>query len=155
MISPPGRGREPSERLRDLLREIGTATEPDPALAPEQQLRSAMHAYFDVVERNAGAYRELYRDALSTDPGLQEFVEEALHRQAERLFALLAPDVRAREMVRLVVHGWFRFLIDACLRWLETRPVDRDALCDVLVDTLFSAVASATRAAAPEDWDDR
>jgi AcrR family transcriptional regulator len=152
MSSSPGRGREPSERLVGLLREIVAATEPDLALAPEQQLRSALHAYFDVVERHAETYRELYRDALGTDPELQEFVDASLDRQAERLFALLAPDVRAREMVRLAVHGWFRFLIDVCLRWLETRTVERDALCDVCVDTLFSAVASATRAATPDEW---
>jgi hypothetical protein len=152
MSASPRGGSEPSDRLQGLLREIAVATEPDTTLPPEQQLRSAMHAYFDVVERHAEAYRELYRDALGTDPELQEFVDASLDRQAERLFALLAPDVRSREMVRLAVHGWFRFLIDACLRWLETRAVDRDALCDVCVDTLFSAVASATRAGVPDEW---
>jgi hypothetical protein len=55
-------------------------------------------------------------------------------------------------MVRFAVHGWFRFLIDACLRWLDTRAVDREALCDMCVDTLFSAVASATRAGTAEDY---
>jgi hypothetical protein len=52
-------------------------------------------------------YRELYRDALGTDPALQELVDASLDRQAERLFGLLAP-------------------------------------------TLFSAVASATRAGSPD-----
>src|SRR4051794_21104807 len=96
----PGTGREPDARFVDLLREIAAATEPDTTLPPEQQLRSAMHAYFDVVERHADDYRELYRDALGTDPDLKEFVDMSLDRQAERLFAILAPDVRARELVR-------------------------------------------------------
>jgi AcrR family transcriptional regulator len=152
MSASPRGGSGPGDRLQDLLREIAVATEPDPTLPPEQQLRCAMQAYFDVVERNAAAYRELYRDALGTDPALQQFVDASLERQAGRLFGILAPDVRSREMVRLVVHGWLRFLIDACLRWLETRAVDRDALCDVCVDTLFSAVASATRAGSPGEW---
>jgi hypothetical protein len=153
MSSSPGRGRARTDELRALLGEIAAATEPDPSLAPEQQLRAAMDAYFAVIERNAGAYRELYRDALWTDPELQQLVDVSLERQAERLFAILAPDVRAHELVRLVVHGWFRFLIDACLRWLETRPVPRDVLAEVCVDTLFSAVASATRtASATDEW---
>jgi hypothetical protein len=152
MSSSPGRGTDPNDRFLDLLRRIGAATEPDLALAPEQQLRVAMHAYFDVVEGHPDDYRDLYRSALATDAALQATVAASLDVQAERLFAILAPDVRAREAVRVVVHAWFRFLVDACLQWVEGRPIDRDVLCDVCVDTLFSAVASATRATAPDEW---
>jgi hypothetical protein len=152
MSSSPGRGREPREGLLDLVHEIGVVTRPDASLPPEQRLRRSMQAYFDLVERRAAEYRQIYRLEIGADPELRALVGVSLERQAERLLALLAPDVRAREMVRFAVHGWFRFLIDACLRWLDTRAVDREALCDMCVDTLFSAVASATRAGTAEDY---
>jgi hypothetical protein len=134
-----------------VLRGIAVVTEPDSALPPEQRLRAAMAAYFEYVEANEADYRRLYQGETAAYPEVRALVAGALERQAERLLALLAPDVRALEMVRLAVHGWFRFLVAVCLQWLDRPTVERDAVSDVCVDTLFSAVASATRAAAGEE----
>jgi hypothetical protein len=93
----------------------------------------------------------MYQGPTASDPEVRALTDGALARQSERLLAILAPGVGALPMVRIAVHGWFRFLVATCLLWLEDRSVDRDALADMCVDTLFSAVASATRAAAGEE----
>jgi hypothetical protein len=149
-MSSPGGGPD-KQRLRDLLAEIARVTEPDPELPPEQRLRSAMAAYFAVAEAHAADYRALYVGPTAAEPEVRALTTGALERQSERLLALLAPGVGALPMVRFAVHGWFRFLVATCLLWLDERSVDRDALSDMCVDTLFSAVASATRAAAEEE----
>ena len=139
------------QRAHEVLRELAAVTEPDPELPPEQRLRAAMAAYFAFAERNAVDYRALYEGETACDPGVRALVAGALARQAERLLAILAPDVRALEMVRFAVHGWFRFLVAVCLRWLDEPAVDRDDLSDLCVDTLFSSVAAATRATPTDD----
>src|SRR5690242_9044502 len=116
-MSSPGEGSAVVERLSEVLRGIAVATEPDPELPPEQRLRSAMAAYFAYVQANEVDYRRLYQGETAADREVRALVAGALERQAERLLALLAPDVRALEMVRLAVHGWFRFLIAVCLQW--------------------------------------
>jgi AcrR family transcriptional regulator len=146
-------GGEPQtiERARQVLQDLGDVTELDPGLAPEQRLRAAMAAYFAYAEAHADDYRALHRGETAVLPEVRALVAEALELQAARLLAMLAPDVRVLEMVRFAVHGWFRYLVANCMLWLERPSVDREALSDVCVDTLFSAVAAATRAAAPDE----
>jgi hypothetical protein len=71
MSSSPGRGREPREGLLDLVHEIGVVTRPDASLPPEQRLRRSMQAYFDLVERRAAEYRQIYRLEIGADPELR------------------------------------------------------------------------------------
>jgi hypothetical protein len=150
---PPRKGRLTSELLMDVMRRLADATAPDATLAPEQRVRSAVDAYLRFAEANADAYRAVYKSELSGEPELRALVEATLDQSAERIFAILAADVRARQLVRVAVHGWFRFLIDVCLRWLDERAVEREAVLELSLDTLFSAVAAATRAAAHDgEW---
>jgi len=146
-----GGGAETLERVREVVRGIARVTEPDPALEPEQRLRASMAAYFAFAREHAEDYRLLYEGDAATAPEVRALVDAALEGQAERLRAVLAPEVRDLPLVGLAIHGWMRFLAATCLRWLDDPSIGREALADLCVDTLFSAVASATRAGAGDD----
>jgi hypothetical protein len=146
-----GGGAETLERLRDVVWGIARVTEPDASLEPEQRLRASMARYFAFAQEHAEDYRLLYEGDAATTPEVRALVDMALERQSDRLRAVLAPEVRDLPLVQLAVHGWMRFLAATCLRWLDDPSVGREALADLCVDTLFSAVASATRAGAGEE----
>jgi AcrR family transcriptional regulator len=116
-------------------------TEPDPALPPLDQLRGSLEAFLELIDENELAYRKLMQ-SVSSVPEVRELVEDVRTRTAARILEGLYPD-GVPPKARAAVHGWLWFMDGACLNWIEHRDLSRDELRDLLLGTLFGALAAA------------
>lgn len=121
--------------------EILNVTQPDPALLPDQQLRSGLEAYLTYVEQHPHLYRAIFRSAASADRSIQDIVSHNLDLQAQRLLSGLGVDQEASAVMLIAVRSWFAFLIHAVLDWLDQRAViGRQQLLERCMGALEGAI---------------
>jgi AcrR family transcriptional regulator len=123
-----------AERLRER-------TEPDPELAPVEQLTKSLEGFLSLVEENAVAYRNLMQSATGV-PEIRDLVEEVRRVTAERILDGIYPD-GAPPKARTAVSGWLWFMDGACLNWIEHRDIERGELRDLLLGVLMGALVAA------------
>jgi AcrR family transcriptional regulator len=123
-----------AERLRER-------TEPDPELAPLEQLTKGLDGFLSLVEENAVAYRNLMQSATGV-PEIRDLIEEVRRVTAERILGALYPD-GAPPKARTAVSGWLWFMDGACLNWIEHRDIDREELRGLLLGVLMGALVAA------------
>jgi AcrR family transcriptional regulator len=123
-----------AERLRER-------TEPDPDLAPLEQLTKSLDGFLSLVEENAVAYRNLMQSATGV-PEIRDLIEEVRRVTAERILGGLYPD-GAPPKARTAVSGWLWFMDGACLNWIEHRDIEREELRGLLLGVLMGALVAA------------
>lgn len=119
--------------------ELRRRTDPDPALPPGEQLRSALDGWLELIEENAQAYANLQQSAAAV-PELREIVAAIRDATSGRIVDGLgggAPPARA------AVRGWLWFMDGACLDWIECGDYSRDDLRELLLGTLAGALRAA------------
>jgi AcrR family transcriptional regulator len=122
-----------AERLRER-------TEPDPELPPVEQLQKSLDAFLELIEENAGAYRNLMQSATGV-PEIRDLIEEVRRATAQRILEGIYPQ-GAPPKARIAVSGWLWFMDGACLNWIEHRDVERGELRDLLVGVLMGALVA-------------
>jgi AcrR family transcriptional regulator len=127
--------------LEQAAAELAATTQPDPTLAPVEQLSRSLEAYLGWVERHAGAYEKLIT-SVGAVPEVRELVERIRRETAERILAGIAPGGVAPPL-RAAVRGWMWFMDGAILDWLEHRDIDRSRLHGLLLGTLLGAVTAS------------
>jgi AcrR family transcriptional regulator len=120
-----------AERLRQR-------TEPDPGLPPVEQLKGSLDGFLELVEENAGAYRNLMQSATGV-PEIRDLIEEVRRVTAQRILDGIYPE-EAPPKARIAVGGWLWFMDGACLNWIEHRDVERDEFRDLLLGVLMGAL---------------
>lgn len=120
-----------AERLRER-------TEPDPELPPVEQLKGSLDGFLELVEENAGAYRNLMQSATGV-PEIRDLIEEVRRLTAQRILDGIYPE-EVPAKARIAVSGWLWFMDGACLNWIEHRDVERDELRDLLLGVLMGAL---------------
>jgi AcrR family transcriptional regulator len=124
--------------------QILSATEPDPQLAPAEQLRRGLGAYIAYVQQHPHGYRALFRGAPGADSTVRALVDANLEHQAERILLGVGEDpAKAPPMVRLAVRGWLSFVVATALDWLDAPDVGADALQELWIQTLFGSLSAA------------
>ena len=123
-----------AERLRER-------TEPDPELAPVEQLTKSLDGFLSLVEENAVAYRNLMQSATGV-PAIRDLIEEVRRVTAERILQGLYAE-EAPPKARTAVSGWLWFMDGACLNWIEHRDIERGELRDMLLGVLMGALLAA------------
>jgi AcrR family transcriptional regulator len=113
-------------------------TEPDPDLPPVEQLKGSLDGFLELVEENAGAYRNLMQSATGV-PEIRDLIEEVRRLTAQRILAGIYPEA-VPPKARIAVSGWLWFMDGACLNWIEHRDVERDELRDLLLGVLMGAL---------------
>jgi AcrR family transcriptional regulator len=130
--------------LQQAAAELSVATEPDPALAPAEQLGRAVDAYLSWVEQHAEAYAKLMR-SVGAVPEVREIVDHVRRDTADRIVTGIAGDEPATPALRAAVRGWLWFMDGALEDWLEHRDMDRGQVHALLLGTLLGAVTAAGR----------
>jgi AcrR family transcriptional regulator len=120
-----------AERLRKQ-------TEPDPELAPVEQLAKSLDGFLSLVEENAVAYRNLMQSATGV-PEIRDLIEEVRRVTAQRILDGVYPD-GAPPKARTAVSGWLWFMDGACLNWIGHRDIEREELRDLLLGVLMGAL---------------
>jgi AcrR family transcriptional regulator len=130
------------ETLGAWAEQLRERTEPDPDLPAAEQLAHSLDAFLELVEENAGAYRNLIASALGTQQ-IRELVDSVRQRTAERILAGLYEQGPPPPEARIAVKGWLWFMDGACLDWIEHRDVERAELRDMLLGVLMGALLAA------------
>lgn len=120
-----------AERLRER-------TEPDPDLAPVEQLAKSLDGFLSLVDENAVAYRNLMQSATGV-PEIRDLIEAVRRVTAQRILDGVYPD-GAPPKARTAVSGWLWFMDGACLNWIEHRDIEREELRDLLLGVLMGAL---------------
>lgn len=123
--------------------ELAEVTRTDPSLPPLEQLSGAVDAYLAWIEAHSDSYRMLMGSA-GSHAEVAALIDRVRAQTAQRIVDGLAAGGPPPLALPIAVHGWLWFMDGACLRWLEGRDLDRDALRDLLVQTLAAAVAAAS-----------
>jgi AcrR family transcriptional regulator len=128
--------------LDEKAAELARVTEPDPALAPLEQLRASLGAFLGWVEENREAYGKLVRSA-SAIPEVREVVDRVRDATTARILEGLSPGAPPRPALRAAVRGWLWFMDGAILDWTEHGDMTRDELAGLGLGTLLGAVTAA------------
>jgi AcrR family transcriptional regulator len=127
--------------LAEAAEQLRERTEPDPELAPLDQLRDSLEGFLELIDENALAYQKLMQSATSV-PEVNELVADVRTRTAQRILAGLYPS-GAPAGARIAVNGWLWFMDGACLDWIDHRDLSREAVRDQLLGTLLGALTAA------------
>jgi AcrR family transcriptional regulator len=126
------------EQAAEVLR---ARTTPDPSLPPAKQLTTSLEGFLELVDENAIAYRKLM-ESVTSAPEVREMVGEIRSTTAERILRGLFPN-GAPPKGRAVVKGWLWYMDGVLLDWIDQRDLERDEVRDLLLGTLFAALAAA------------
>ncbi|HEX5609263.1 MAG TPA: TetR/AcrR family transcriptional regulator [Solirubrobacterales bacterium] len=129
--------------------QLRVRTETDPDLPPLEQLTRSLDAFLELIEENAGAYRNLIRSAAGV-PEIRDLIESVRQATVQRILEGIYPD-GAPPKARTAVSGWLWFMDGACLDWIEHREVDREEMRGLLLGVLMGAlVATGTPPEIPQ-----
>lgn len=124
--------RAASVQLRRLMR-------PDPALPAGEQVRRSLAVYLDHVRANRAKIQAFVRGGIGSDPDVLQVTEDTRRAVWEFMLAgLEASD--DEQLLRFAVRSWVRFVEVMALDWAESGAVAREAVIDVCVAVLETAV---------------
>ncbi len=130
--------------LRAASMQLRRDMRPDPDLAPAEKVRASLNVYLDHVKANLAKTKAFVRGGIGSDPEVIEVIEST--RRAVWQFMLDRLNASDEEhLLRLAVRGWIRFVEVAALEWAQSAAVDKDAVIDVCVAVLGTAIRQSRR----------
>jgi AcrR family transcriptional regulator len=133
------------EVARAAAQELIRRTMPDESKAPLEALHGSLHAFIDYVEENPDNYKSLVRGAASGDADMRALSDATRATLAARVIAVVAEmGLQMGPRAELSVHGWVAFVEECVIRWIDTRPFDREGLQDLLAKSLPAVVLAGT-----------
>jgi len=129
--------RAASAQLRRLMR-------PDPGLPAGEQVRSSLSVYLDHVQANLPKIQAFVQGGIGSDPEVLEVTEGTRRAVWEFMLAGLRATDDER-LLRFAVRSWVRFVEAIALDWAESGGVAKEAVIDVCVAVLRTAVEEARR----------
>jgi len=133
--------------VRAAAAQLRRLPRPDPSLPPFEQVGGILRVYLDHVRANRAKTHAFVRGGIGCDPEVLEVTETARRAVWESMLAGL----RASEdehVLRFAVRSWVRFLEVMALDWAESDIVDKEAVIDVCVAVLDTAVRHARKSRA-------
>ncbi len=130
--------RAASLQLRRLMRS-------DPALPPMEQVRGGLSVYLDHVKANPAKNQAFVRAGIGSDPEVIEVMEETRRAVWESLLAGMGA-TEDEHLLRFAVRGWVRFVEVTALDWAQSGQVEKEALIDVCLAVLGTAIERSRRA---------
>jgi AcrR family transcriptional regulator len=128
--------------VREGARQLLERTVTPDDMPPLERLRAGLDAYLDYVEEHGPAYAALLRGGIGSDPEVARIVDETRAQVCDRMVQG-APVVAPGPLVRVALRAWVGFVETAALDWLDKRLVARDAVRDLAIAVLMSAVEAA------------
>lgn len=125
---------------RDLMAEIARSGSIELTMA----LRFGVEGFFDIVTGEPAIYGFIFRSIRSNDRGL---LDNALVRSLQARFELVAgvlvPEADP-DLLRVMAHGTFGFMIGAIESWLNAKTPPREELIDNIVLVLANGLQTLT-----------
>jgi AcrR family transcriptional regulator len=140
--------------LERAMAHMMSATAPDPALSPLEQLYAGIEHYLDYCRANMHGSQAIHRGAASGDPEVIAAVEKDTRMHQERILAVLDPSGQPDPLLVIAVASWILFLRTACQEWLVTDEVKRDDVRDLCASALIHTIANLPAEARPAQLDE-
>ncbi len=132
------------EVVRRAAADLIRLTDPDPDLAPDEQLASSIAAYVDYVRETYQSYVSLVRGAASGDDQLREIADETRTALTFRIVSNLDNlGVERTPATELVARGWTAYAEELVLSWAAAPTITRDELIRMLSTSLAALLATA------------
>ena len=128
--------REATDRLLER-------TKADPRLPREAQLEATIKSYVDYLEELPAGFAAVHRGTIGADPEVRQIVEKYKRVQLGRLLRGLELKRGEKPALELAVRGWFGFVVDASLDWIEERQVTAEELQHLFAATLNCALVAS------------
>ncbi len=123
--------------LNSAVDEMIEIVQPQPGLAPAEQLRRSLDGYLGFVDEHAVSYRAVLRGSIGSDPEVVA-IADRFRNAAYELIVSQAPAVTP--LLSLAIRGWIGFVEAVSLEWLRSRRPPRTQLVSLLIDTLTDAL---------------
>ncbi|HEV7469993.1 MAG TPA: TetR/AcrR family transcriptional regulator [Pseudonocardia sp.] len=108
---------------------------------PTEQLRDALDAFLDTVERHARAYVALLRSGSVIATGETDALVDAVRRHIVALLVERSGLEDPAPLHLMTLRGWVALTEGALLSWLQERAVPRAELVGWLIDQLTAMLA--------------
>ncbi len=133
------------EVARAAAQELLRRTLPDETKPPLEALYGSLRAFIDYVEENPDTYKSLVRGAGSGDAEMRAIYDQTRAALADRVVSVIADmGLRIGPRAELSVHGWVAFVEECVIRWIDSRPFDREMLQDLLAKSLPAITLAST-----------
>jgi AcrR family transcriptional regulator len=131
------------QAAHELLERTATPANMDPL----DRVRAGLDAYLDYVVKHGKPYASLLRGGVGSDAEVAAIVDDTRDAFCARLLEGAPFDVTGGgALLRIVLRGWIGFVEAATIEWIDARrQVKREALRDLLIQTLLGAVQTASR----------
>jgi AcrR family transcriptional regulator len=133
--------------IEEAAGELRRRVEQDASAPARERLSRGLDAYLGYVEDSPEGYRALMAGGIGADAEARAIVARERRRFLDLIVAELRPDRQATAALHIALEGWFSFIEGACLEWLDRGGIDRNALRDLLLQTLAGALGAAAAAA--------
>jgi AcrR family transcriptional regulator len=138
--------------LRAASLQLRRLMHPNPDLPPPEQVRSGLSVYLDHVQANRAKIQAFVRGGVGSDPEVLEVIEATRRAVWEFMLAGI-PASDDERLLRSAVGSWVRFVEVMALDWADSDGVAKEAVIDICVSVLDTAVGEARkrRAARPPE----
>jgi AcrR family transcriptional regulator len=132
--------------IEEAAGELRRRVEQDATRPAAERLARGLDAYLGYVEDNPEGYRTLMAGGIGADDEVRAIVARERRRFLALIVEELAADPEATPALPIALEGWFSFIEGACLEWLDRGGLDRDAVRNLLLQTLAGALGAAAAA---------
>ncbi|MDP8968282.1 MAG: TetR/AcrR family transcriptional regulator [Actinomycetota bacterium] len=120
--------------------ELRERVQPDPALAPAEQVSTSLDAFLRWVQERPKAYAKMLESAGARE--VRETMGQVRADTARLILSGLGPDGE-RPATRAAVFGWLAFLDAAILDWIEHADMTREELHAMLLGAFAGALTAS------------
>jgi AcrR family transcriptional regulator len=125
--------------------DLRARVQPDPSLAPAEQVSATLDAFLTWVQERPKAYAKMLESAGARE--VREMMSQVRSDTAGLILSGLGPD-GGRPATRAAVFGWLAFLDAAILDWIEHDDMTRQELHGMLLGTFAGALVASGAGAA-------
>ncbi|WP_446225923.1 TetR/AcrR family transcriptional regulator [Nocardia sp. IBHARD005] len=135
---------------RHVSAEFFTAIMPNRELSLFDMLRDSIERFVDYATENSTSYRSVLRGPASITPDLADYVNKTRGAIADLIVSELPLPPEDPDLARLTlaIRGWIAFVEETILTWMIDKPISREALVDLLVESLPALALSPALIAA-------
>ncbi|MGW5922820.1 TetR/AcrR family transcriptional regulator [Nocardia fluminea] len=138
---------------RHVNTEIFVAIMPNRELSLFDMLRDSIERFVDYATEHSASYRSVLRGPASVTPDMVGYVNETRGAIADLIVSELPLPPEDPDLARLTlaIRGWIAFVEETILTWMIDKPISRESLVDLLVESLPALALSPALIAALRD----
>ncbi|HEY8866881.1 MAG TPA: TetR/AcrR family transcriptional regulator [Solirubrobacteraceae bacterium] len=115
----------------------------DLELPPRERLEHALDAHLSYAGEHSAGYRTLLAGGVGSDPEVRAILDRERATFLAMIVEGLGDDVKLTGALEIALYGWFGFVEDTTLRWLQRGGLERGEVLELLVESLRGVLTAA------------